>query len=626
MELPRQRTARTLGQLATPRFLLLDPLLPARQARELLWKLQPHHAVIPLDGSGELFSIHSRDLLRLRLSRVEDATPLTHALGLDQETPVPIRSPYEPAWDAPDLCLLVDDGRIEGVFDIDEPGDGPLRSGRGELQTRFLMVENDAAVTLGETTSVLVSLELEPLLGGQHKPVDLPPGCEVHLRLHARRGFAIEGPREGRLTVDDSEEPLPFQFRVRATETGPGRLEVLAFVHGACIAKLILTPSVEEATSRRGGPSLLLRAETLMQPPPENRPDLSLTIREEEGRRGTTTLSFELHSMDPSVAPKRFGPHPVAQDLSPHLVAIFDDFDQSEQVQKDRVREMLREQQGFHLFQELLPPDLQALLWAVRQRVRSVQIFSGEWWIPWELCRMCGPDDQGELQSGEFFCERFAMGRWPVDQPVSSLGEGRIGVVTAKRLAEAENERTGIIEIAEGRPVEVIEPRYDAVVEALCAGDFGVLHFSGHGNVHRDWGDGAWIELDGAPLRPRYVSGLARNLARSRPLVFFNGCHTAHNAEALAGVGGWPSRFLEAGAGGFLGTNWSVRTTAARHFARHVYEKLFTGETIGEAVRQARCRVRDDFPESATWLAYTLYADPLAKLGSAEARAERPAA
>jgi CHAT domain-containing protein len=58
-----------------------------------------------------------------------------------------------------------------------------------------------------------------------------------------------------------------------------------------------------------------------------------------------------------------------------------------------------------------------------------------------------------------------------------------------------------------------------------------------------------------------------------------------------------------------------VGDQAAGRFAQVFYEKLLAGATLAEAVRIARLQVRDDFPGNPAWLAYTLFADPLARVG-----------
>jgi CHAT domain-containing protein len=79
---------------------------------------------------------------------------------------------------------------------------------------------------------------------------------------------------------------------------------------------------------------------------------------------------------------------------------------------------------------------------------------------------------------------------------------------------------------------------------------------------------------------------------------------------ALTGIGGWARRFVQAGAGAFIGAYWSVYDDAAFAFAKEVYTRILDGMPIGDAVREARAKVRED--GDPTWLAYTVFADPLA--------------
>lgn len=628
------RTSRTLAYLANRRFLLLDRKLTARQARELLWRLRPLHAVIPLDDSGQRFTIHGCDLLRLLLSRGGAETPLAQALELETEEPVPILSPYQPAWNVPDLCLLVDDGRIVGVLDVDQPGDGPLRSGHGaDLRSRFLAAEHEAEVVLGELTPVVVSLEPEPLLSAVQKRLALPVGSVVDVWLRARRGVAVEGPQRARLTVhEDEEASLPFQFWARATEVGRGRLEVLSFHRGAPLARLVVEPLVQQA-GRAAGPSLrtsrasTLHAEARLEPPPASRADLSLSIFEMPTDRGLA-LHFELTGRDDSRTFPDLPPREIAGDPHNHLWRIFQEMEEGGRAGSSQITGEILTRRGARLYRDLFPEELQQLVWSLRSEIRSVQIYSDELWIPWELCRLTGRDNGGRIAEDGFFCERFAIGRWHSKgtPPPIAAGPTALVVPADSGLDQAARERDDLLQLSRGRMVTV-EASYSEVIEALTAGTFAGFHFSGHGRGVRDGGDGCYIELeDQRVLQPSDLSGVVENLGCSSPFIFLNACQAGLAAPGLAGIEGWPKRFLDAGAGAFLGTYWPVSDKAARSFARHVYEKLFAGETIGEAVRHARCRVRDDFPHSATWLAYTLYADPLAKLGSAEAQAERPAA
>jgi CHAT domain-containing protein len=95
-----------------------------------------------------------------------------------------------------------------------------------------------------------------------------------------------------------------------------------------------------------------------------------------------------------------------------------------------------------------------------------------------------------------------------------------------------------------------------------------------------------------------------------RPFVFINACQVGRAGMALTGIGGWARRFLEAGASAFVGAYWSVYDEPAYKFAKELYAKLLGGTPIGEAVRESRNAIRTK--GDATWLAYTVFADPLA--------------
>ncbi|MFZ1631062.1 MAG: CHAT domain-containing protein, partial [Anaerolineae bacterium] len=83
------------------------------------------------------------------------------------------------------------------------------------------------------------------------------------------------------------------------------------------------------------------------------------------------------------------------------------------------------------------------------------------------------------------------------------------------------------------------------------------------------------------------------------------------------GLGGWAERFVQAGAGAFVGALWEVNDRLAAQFAAVFYEKLFGGAALGDAFTAARTAIRDAAPNNPTWLAYVLYGEPLSLLQAA---------
>ncbi|MFQ5676779.1 MAG: CHAT domain-containing protein, partial [bacterium] len=116
----------------------------------------------------------------------------------------------------------------------------------------------------------------------------------------------------------------------------------------------------------------------------------------------------------------------------------------------------------------------------------------------------------------------------------------------------------------------------------------------------------------GDQLTPGDLSGSIANLGLSNPFVFLNACQIGRNAMSLTDIGGWAASFLKAGASGFVGAHWAVYDNAAYQFAEELYKHLLSGLTVGEAARAARNVIKK--LEDPTWLAYTVYAHPSAKV------------
>lgn len=347
----------------------------------------------------------------------------------------------------------------------------------------------------------------------------------------------------------------------------------------------------------------------------DSSPDLVMLVRAER-REGASFLRFELEAHDPSlgICFSEFGPQELKTDPGRYLSTIFKDI---EQLSGSTVAARRRlEARGALLFKDLLPVDLQQRLWSLRSQVMTFQILSDEPWIPWELMKFQGPRGDPAL-SGLFFGEAFALTRWlrgvpkTLRLPVTELATV-VGGDSALESAAAERE---FLESLKGpqRRVEEILASYEDVITALASGRYDGWHFTGHG--HFDGRDpNRWFLLlaDYEKLMPEDLVAEAANLGTTQPLVFLNACQTGRGGMALTRPGGWAHRLLAAGAGAFIGSLWRIPDSRARDFAEAFYSNFFAGIPIGEAVRQARLTLRDRFPGDPTWLAYTVFAHPLA--------------
>jgi CHAT domain-containing protein len=165
----------------------------------------------------------------------------------------------------------------------------------------------------------------------------------------------------------------------------------------------------------------------------------------------------------------------------------------------------------------------------------------------------------------------------------------------------------------DGREVKRIPATFLDVKEALSKGEYDGWHFTGHGGFRGpDPNRSAMLLENREEMTPEDLSDEASNLGLARPLVFLNACQIGRGAMSLTDIGGWAAQILRAGAGAFIGAYWSIYDQAAKDFAQAFYSRLLSGMEIGTAAKEARQSIKP--LGDPTWLAYTVFADPLARV------------
>jgi CHAT domain-containing protein len=211
----------------------------------------------------------------------------------------------------------------------------------------------------------------------------------------------------------------------------------------------------------------------------------------------------------------------------------------------------------------------------------------------------------------------FDLSRWLQEVPrITRLSLDHMGLVvpTDSNLPGTEIERDYLLSLAtKQRQVKLIKPGFLPVVEALASGEYDAWHFSGHGTFRDPDPNHSGIELEcGEQLRASDLSGRVRNLGLARPLVFLNACQVGRAGLSLTDIGGWASQCIGAGAGAFIGAYWSISDQPALGFARGFYDRMLAGQPLARAVREARLDIKAG--GDPTWLAYTVYGEPAARL------------
>ncbi len=353
-------------------------------------------------------------------------------------------------------------------------------------------------------------------------------------------------------------------------------------------------------------------------------PDLILHVTQETLGNGRHVVSFVAKAREPRLRLyfARFDSAPIHGEPADHFRDLFRDL---ARVPAASSEEWLAGR-GTKLFEELLPLELRRQLWQHRTAIHTLQIHSDETWIPWELLRLRDPDDPS---TGIFLVEAFSVTRWLVAARfpvIMELPMRHTALVVPSRTslanlaAEAEQ-----LKAVGGKEHEFLEvpATLGTILDGLASGRYDGWHFAGHGLAGA--GDSRLL-LDGdEELSPSVLFGRASGLGRLQPLVFLNTCHSGRGGPSFTGVGGLAGAFLQAGAGAFIGAHWGLGDERARCFAQLFYQHLFAGSAIGDAVREARSRLRRAFPANGDWLAYTVFAHPLARCCPA-AQPRRPPA
>jgi hypothetical protein len=617
-----------IAKVASPYFVLVDGDWSAARVLALIERLIPARLIVRRNGPPETYYLLNPSIAKRQLMQVEGSSSVDRSIDWTKLRPAPLADAQDDVGLHPWPCVVHDEGRIIGFHERghtdlmgaarDLAGPGGEAAGGAD---QCLRAEFPEKAPLDAVASLLVSLD-RTFVPGASLAVTLPWGSEIDVVVQARRGFALEGGAEGTLIVTGEDEGLPIQFKLRANAPGTGQIRVLAFHTGRPLGMITLAPLVVESAGD-AATARLERSGTLA-PATIRVPDLSLLILENDNA-GCPEVSLRLSSADPSLGYnlKPFGPIRLKSEPYGYFQSFFKDIE-ALPVATSRDKAWVEQRlaaKGANLYEQLVPEDLRTILWRLRTRITSVQVQSEEPWIPWELCKLFGtPDQGGEIEEGPFFCEAFQLTRWiPGLAQIPQLRMKKLAVVVPddSGLSFAAPERAYLLSLKSAeRDVEPIPATFLDVQAALASGMYDAWHFSGHGSFRNEPRPdrSAMILQGGDRLTPEDLSGRVANLGRTHPLVFLNACQIGQSGMGLTGMGGWARRFLSAGAGGFLGAYWSIYDEPALNFARAFYDGLLSGDPVGKAAQAARQKIKSS--GDPTWLAYTVFADPMATVAS----------
>jgi CHAT domain-containing protein len=290
---------------------------------------------------------------------------------------------------------------------------------------------------------------------------------------------------------------------------------------------------------------------------------------------------------------------------------------------------------GGELLDNLVPPDLQEVLWEHRERLGSIQVFSEEPFIPWEIVHL-KPRNGPVSNDRTWFLGELGLVRWLHNtmlppEILRARKDKAFHLVPVYKdegyaLPQAQMEIPFLEAKFSARACGVDLPGIHALLRE--PNKFDLLHFAGHGDAELSNISSSSLLLSAEPdlstqtgvktttLNARIVSQIM-SLPQpgpdpTRPIVVLNACRAGRIGWTLTRIGGFAEAFVSRGAGLFIGAHWSVGDAPARTFSEAFYSALLAGRTVSEAAKAGRRAARE--AGDATWLAYTVYGHPHAVL------------
>jgi hypothetical protein len=512
-----------------------------------------------------------------------------------------------------------------------EPG-LPRAASPAATAEAVLSAETRAELAVGALELVEFRIEradgASPLAHAVHG-VEIGTAERIRVVLSVNGGAVhVVGSRLAEVDPPGVGAPAVGEFEIRAASPGTATLAVSFRQGGSELGAIRMTVQVvAEAVTD----VTVVRAEADIAPRDPADDDALTLLIEQRSVDGGTIYEYRLaseplglHYLTLRSRPLLDRTGSVARDLLAYVAWIYERVTRKLQNADDAKR-LQREVRalGMTLCDELLSPAVNERLWPLRDRIRTVRITSWEPYVPWELVRLKDPatGDPDDRFLAEYGLVRTMHGDAP--PRALRLRDWKYLAATYPNGTEA-SVRTNVDFLMHTLPAQGIQPRevtgYDGFWETLEAGDFDVLHLACHGLAPHEQiekavlviGDRAGpggtaerVEVDAVTVRQD-----ARLRAR-RPLVFLHACEAGRHGPGLTAWGGWPSAFLEAGAGAFVGASWPVRAGPAERFATAFYQALFDGRTLSEAATAARLATKPS--GDASWLAFKVYGHPGAR-------------
>lgn len=506
---------------------------------------------------------------------------------------------------------------------------------------RYTDIACPRRVWLEERLTITVALTIDlPAQSVAGKELALRQEQPVTVRLTALRCDLLS-PAEQEITLLPDADSPPVVFHLRPRDLGRAEISLEFYQSGNLVAGVPLTV---EVVATETAFVAVPYAPARLDPGATNiaAPDLYLRVHSE---RGVPTLRYDLLLNGiliceaTGAAPFDASSHASIEQLYAELGLLRQGLDPvkvgtrgGRKLATEEIEAVLQNI-GHVLWDRFIPPDLKLVYqreraaWQGGARRWSMLVIADEPTIPWELMRPYGDD----WDDHAFWCETFNFARWlPRDPnfseyfvPATRLPLAHIATLapsTYGELTAIPRERQILVALVARHGWQDLSPQRvtsEAVLAILNGGAYDWLHAVSHGDFVPQAATNSsilWLD-DKVSFSSDRITGPAirRHLKNRRPGFVFNACHLGREGAGLSGSNGWARQLLGAGASLFLAPLWTITDDLGPLFTETFYKTLVDGkESAAAAVWAARQAVKK--AGDPTWLAYSLYAHPNARV------------
>ncbi len=470
------------------------------------------------------------------------------------------------------------------------------------VMTVRLVISMPAIIRLGARVALEVQVAMPP-----DRPVPAGSG-EVKFSIFSP-GFRLLSGHIRRVDVSLVGGQSTQRFDLEAHEEGTHNTRVSAFVGGTWAGSTTFESKVK-ADAETGQPTS--KASTIQIGTPEDG-EVTLEVNFDEAHKA---YSYQLNSAtfrEDRMLSRTLQKSPL--DLIDFYVNQLSLYARNQSTDTAaEVDSMGLSGIGIRLWRDFIPDELNQKYWERRSEIKRLTILSegSGHLIPWEAMY---PISRTGEKAG-YLVDQVTVVRQSyafMSQPTDPFHFSEICFVLSDEddPPKAKQEVNRLEAILHGKQSEVTDTAL--LTGVLDAASFNLLHFACHNVFGRGGSDestGPYIPLGIRPFDTNILANYISQFKQS-PLVFMNVCRSDGGSPGYTRIINWADSFLETGVRAFIGTLWEVRDDTASMFAEYFYQALVSGASLGEAMHQARSKVRDRAGDP-TWLAYTLYGDPKA--------------